>query len=334
MSRDIISQYYPEITDLVSDQQWEAIIKGYDRGLNEVNDWVAAHTTERTYGTAALRVVMERPQDHDTDKVFVALGEFGNGITNAAVERARIVRNATVPEAALVLLPNDSLDGNVLGLTRRERKQLLRGNADPMVNRVQSLTEEFSDVTIFGPSQGATIGAAYVAHANSPESALAAIEPPNVVRRNHALKLVSDFGQSASMLKQNIGINDAEPTDGHASDVVTQHLNSITPLGTLRYMGGLLLPSNLALRGIMMTDAFQRDISIGLDRGSSVSHVWTKPSLISPRSANSSIAYDLSAYGGYFSQELAGEYADHSSTNVAAVCVAAVSEALKRRRNA
>ncbi len=332
MSRGIITQYYPEITDLVSEQQWGAIARGFDRGITEVQDWVSGNTIHRPFGQKVLRIVMEQPRNADPHKIFVALGEFGNGITNAAAERARIVRDVTVPEATLVLLPNNSLGGNVLDISHSERRQLVHGNADPLVNRVQSITEGFSDVTIFGPSQGATVGAAYIAHPNSPEAALAAVETSNVVRREHTPQLVMDFVRSGAMLKQNIGINDAEPVGGHVSDVIAEHLNSITALGALHFMGGLLLPSNLALRGIMMNDVFQQHITAGLDRGSSVAHIWTKKSLISPHGANNGIAYDLGGYSSYFSQELAGEYADHSSTNVAAVCVAAVSQAIKLRR--
>lgn len=329
-------QHYPELQGELTGEQWESIARGYHTPFahdeeaawkQETRDWIDSRIVTRSYGERALRVFVDTPAEADNRKVMVALGEFGNGLTDPAIHRARIVRDAVSPESTMLLMPNDSYeDTNNLDLTHAERKQLLNQEATPLVRRLQALVEGFEDVSIFAPSQGATVGAAFGADKFSPTTAIGAIEAPNVVRRPNRLFLAKDFGGSASHLVENIKIN--APQDD--SLIVENHAESITALGNVRYGLGIMLPANLAIAGLMKNNDFGFDARRTLERGGSVSHLWTAQSLVSPDAANTRIAEKLASYDTYSALRLQGEIADHSSTNVAAVCVAAMNRAMRR----
>lgn len=322
---------YPEISDLVRDEQWDEMAKVYRQTAAEIQEWMEPRIKLRMCGNRAVRMLIDRPGESDNRSVFFALGEFGNGLTDAVVARALATRNATTPGSTLIVVPNDTYDEmNNLDLTQKERRELKHGS-EPITERLLYMSGVYDDVTLFGPSQGASVGAAFASHKDSPEVALAAIEPPNVVKRN-LLRLGKDFAGSAAHLADNIRINDPELTG-----VAAKHLSSLRATGTARYGLGLLLPSNVALQNVLRTDTFQQDATIALEKGSSVAHVWAEHSLVSPTEKNHAVAYDISEHPRgadlrYFSQVLSGEYADHSMTNVAGICVAAVARALELRQ--
>ena len=330
---------YPELRDDLTPEQWQSLADGYRSPSKpeeaaewdkENDQWIHDRIVTRAFGDRALRVFVDVPAEQDDNKLFIALGEFGNGITEPAVHRARVVRDVVSPESTLILLPNDTYDErDNLALTRRELDKLRDQDATPLVERLQSLSEGFEDVAVFGPSQGATLGAIFGAHKNSPVVSLGAIEAPNVVRRPNRLSLAKDFAKSAGHLAENIQAN-APQAD---SAVVERHVGSINALGTLRYGLGLLLPSNLAIAALMKNNNFKFDARRTIERGGSVAHVWTAGSPVSPDVENMRIAEELGSQTRYSSLRLAGETADHSSTNIAAVCVAAMNRAIHARQS-
>lgn len=292
--------------------------------LELIADKMTSDTRTDALAGQDFRYVETRNPDSDNRKLVLALGEFAYGATIPAYARALAIQRATKPDAALMLLANNSFGGKrLLNFSLKERRALWHGDNRPFVERLKTITEGYDEVTIYGPSQGGVIGAGFAADKDTPAMALHVIESPNVEERTR-IGLASDFAGCGADLKTNIGHNGESELP-----IVRYHLDQIGPVGLLQYGAGIFYAPNIALSGIMRRGNLQQQIEATLAKGGSVSHFWTDGDKVSRDEHNQSIANHLARAGHlrYGFERLVG--ADHSITNEILVGIAGVRYAMR-----
>lgn len=319
----------PELMAYVTEDDQRVDENVYGQKVDELTKRIERGTTEYKLAGRAFRLFEERPFEWDESQALICLGEFGNGLNHAAVARAIAIRDAVMPNANLLMFPNDCYEDRAfVNLSKDERRRLRHGDPGPMVERVQTTLEKppelqaYETVAVFGPSQGGTIGAAVAADPNSPVVALHTNEAPNVKDRSR-LKLVRNFAGSGAHLKDAIRING----DPELLPIVGHHIDQLTIPGMARFVRGIVLPQNIALAAILRRNSLEDDFEKALYRGGSVVHYWTDKDEVSPADENWEIAHRLSAQPRYDGRQLDGLEADHSSTNVAYIGIAGTRKA-------
>lgn len=312
------SESYRDINAALRPKEHEAIGMISRVSPREMGDWMERHTQVSHLGECAFRAIIAVPDEGDASRVIAVTGEYANGLTIASAARARQIREAVDPSATLVMFVNDSFHENNLGFTGAERFALRHGDPSPYTDRMQSILDTFETRLVFGPSQGATTAAAYAARDDVPPMSVAVLEAPNVVERTK-IELLRDFVSSGKSLKHNIAMNGIYGD----SALVAAQLDAMTATGTVKYGIGAIRRNNRAILSLMSQNSLPANLKDGLTRGSSVVHSWAKGDMVSPRNDNHVLARRLRqefplTYRGF---EIYGEQADHSITNVAAVCV-------------
>jgi hypothetical protein len=280
-----------------------------DSSEASLNEWARERTevlplsNDRSY-----RMLIDRPEGGDENKVVVVGGEFGNGIKPTHTMRARIVRDLVAPEATLVVQPNPEIDQlDNLNLSGTERLLLRYGRIDPLLGRLANVLSGLnnpSDITFYGPSQGGVLALAYGAHENTPAAGIAVVDTPDVENRS-TLKLLKGFAGSGADLKDVIAKN-GEGVEG--SVFMRETLDGVNLRGLGKYALGLLHKDNLALRGILRRNTAQLHMDQILQKGGSIIHAHGTKDGVSPLDGNRAITSQLAHHDHY----RAAEFKDHT----------------------
>lgn len=317
-----LERYAQPLNGMLTDEEIDRanISIAHMKSLSHLEDWAKEKTVTFERQTSGLRyqMLVDRHPEGDPNKVVMVGGEFGNGITPAVAARGRVIRDIVAPEATLVVQPNSTLfEKDHMNYSLNERIALRRGSLEPFVGRIAGVLyalQHPEDVTLFGPSQGATVMIGYAASPDAPDGvATAVLEAPNVVSRS-SFKLVKDFVGSGNELKDVIGEN----FRGHDNFLKEEIQDNITLPGFVRFAGGLATQRNRVLRGILRNNHAFADMSSVLNRGGSVVHAWGTAANVSPVPANREIRNALSISPLYRGFELPGS--DHSVTNNYILC--------------
>lgn len=156
-----------------------------------------------------FRMVIDRRENDD--KALVVLLEFGTGIVSRLIAKSRVMRDMMDPEATLIVMSSSINGQKNMNFSKKERSLLKDDKLDPYVQRLittmeSKYVESPSDVTVFGPSQGATLGLAYAGNRDVDPIKLAMFKPPNVVERNN-FEMVKSFINAGGNLSEVIAAN-------------------------------------------------------------------------------------------------------------------------------
>lgn len=311
---------YPSLFDagVLTDEMVESQKEFYEANKDDFADQLESHTHTIDMPDGQFRGVVVRGEAPET---IVIGGEYGNANTLPAYVRAMGIRALSGSEASVIILPNNTLGEDNLGLTNLEQAAMHQGSAEPYIHRFKRLlertgTSEDQPVHIVGMSLGAATGAALAAEHDVNTRSLTLIEPPHL--DGNIPSIMAKFVTSGGQLAQNIAISKQAIEKFDAID-------GPNILGLARFGLGSLTPSNLASLGLMRN----RDIDYDLlwtqaNHGSTVGIVnaYDTEAHVSPVAENRRLAeqrrpLDSSRFESY---ELTG--ADHSVTNAHAVVAA------------
>ncbi len=319
---------YPELRGYVHQTDFQPIGFEYCRPLSQIEQEVRDYTCIRTLGERSFRAFFE---PGESDETLLVAGEFANGLSLPVVTRAQAIRSAVMPEASLAILPNDSFRERNLDFSREENAAVSRGDAMPYVDRIRALVGEDSSVTVFGPSQGAVIGAAFASHPDTNVQAFAAVEAPNVVDRSVAV-LTRDFGKSGAFLSRDIELN----VGSRRSELVAGHISSLTLAGRARYAIGALSSTNRATVHLLNHATLANQLEALRKKKIGISLTYAELGRVSPGYNNRLAVRNLlsEGYKGYSTLAFEGITVGHSLTNVALIGVAATRLAREAREAA
>jgi pimeloyl-ACP methyl ester carboxylesterase len=293
----------------------------------EMADWAEERTVTHQLGDRAFRMVVDRPGDGDDSRAVIVTGEFGNGISPSHVARSRLTRDLVDPRATLVYQPNSTSTEDNLNFSKDERQKLHDANTTPLTDRIALAMEGVNkpeNVTLYGPSQGATTALAYAALSSTPAAALGLVEVPNVVERT-PLGIAHDFLGSAAQLKSVVLENyESDPS------FLKEIQETLKIAGTLKYAIGLAKADNRALVDILRQGNALEQMRVILDKGGSIVHGHGTKSLVSPPKINKEIAARLWSEPRLLDVQIEG--ADHSISNAFAVNAAIVRTAHKLKQ--
>lgn len=287
----------------------------YEANKNRFATDLEKHTQIVELGDTSVRGIVV---PGDSPESIVIGGEYGNAITLPAYVRAMGIRAIVSSEASLVLLPNNTLGEDNLGLTPAERSKIASGNATPYTDRYKKLLEKASSsdddsVHIVGMSLGASTGAALAASTELNTRSLTLVEAPHL--SGNIVSIMKKFvtsggqlGQHIEMSKQNIMDFDALD-DGDAFGMIKFGLGSLSKdnLASLKFIQNRNIDNDIA-----ESRAFHREIGIVNAHGTEAE--------VSPIVANHQLAEKYESSDKFESFELTG--ADHSATNAHAVVAA------------
>ena len=231
-----------------------------------------------------FRMLVDHPLNGDRDKVVAVFPEFGTNLVPRLVAKSRIIRDTVAPEATLVIQPSSVVGEPNMNYSGIERRRLYKGDLQPIIGRIaitMDLIGNPSDVTIFGSSQGATIGLGYASHKNTPVVSLAALEIPNIVERDVA-KLGVDFALSGRDLSQVVESN----FENHEAPFAAMAEHDTTSLHLAQYVLRSLHLDNFAMVNSMCHATAIPFIEAALDKGSSIVHAWGDQDNVSPAYVN------------------------------------------------
>lgn len=253
-----------------------------------LENWAKSKTEILNYNGRDFNMVIDRSHV-DSDKAVLVLSEFGSGIMPRFIAKSRVIRNMVDPEATLVIQPSATIGEANMNFSYAERKELRRGNLSPIVGRLAVAMAGInnpSDVTIFGPSQGAMVALAYAAHPDTPPAAVAVVETPNIVERS-MFQIVRDFVTAGKDLSDVVKAN----FENHQAPlaVLAERDARIFPDVT-KFMIKSLHPDNIAMVSAMRYPSASSDIKAILDKGGSVVQAWGDMDNVSPNDANQLIA--------------------------------------------
>ena len=307
---------YPTLFDagILTDDIVELQRDFYEKNKGTFADNLENDTTSVDLGYTQFNGTIRRGESPET---IVIGGEYGNGNSIQAYTRALGIRAVLGPEASIMLLPNDTLGENNLGLTKEEREIIRGGDASPYTYRFHKLLDTIetpSDqaVHIVGMSLGATTGAALAADGERNISSLTMIEPPHM--SGSVSTIMAKFIASGGQLNKNITIS-KQGIEGFSA------IDGPTPIGLAAYGIGSLSPSNLASLGLIRNRDIDYDLMWAYDEHPNITVVsaYGTDGHVSPPEENRTIA-DKYQPRGLQAFELSG--ADHSVTNAHAVVAA------------
>lgn len=284
-------------------------------GLTDLEQWTYDRTEIHTMpNDRKFRMIVDTPENGDKSKAVVVAGEFGNGATQAVAARARIVRDMVAPEATLIIQPNSTaFSEDNMNLSRKERLAVRDGSVEPFLGRIATVLgtfkDDITDLSRYGPSQGAPIVLGFGASNYAPDAtAVAVLEAPNVVEKK-IMPLVTDFMTSGNQLEAIIGENFDDPK----SPLGLALKDQLTLPGFVRFGLGAVTARNRVIRGVMRHATAEGAMKNILARNGSVVHAWGDVANVSPKEANRAIAANLASNYLYKSYEFNGS--DHSVTN-------------------
>ncbi|HEY1085282.1 MAG TPA: hypothetical protein VGE34_00975 [Candidatus Saccharimonadales bacterium] len=308
-----LKDHFPELYDnnLWNEQDDEAYERfNHDFTPEKFQDAVDGAITTREVGGRNFRVFVDTPVEHNGSSIAIP-GEYANGTKEAgfdrpsgAFRRGLAIRAIVDPAARLIVLPNDTLFENNLNLSKDERRVIGKGGLTlPLVDRLRIAIEDTDRVTMVGFSQGAVVANDYAA-VGAPLDALAIVEAPNVVERSK-LSLALEFPKSGGHLHDNFAVS------GLAPQTAKERSH-----GERAYGLDILTRSNIALLNPMRRNSMSDGIASALDAHAGVVHTWAADTDVSPADVNKRIAKKFQDDELYQSYEFAGDFADHSITNV------------------
>ncbi len=162
---------------------------------------------------------------------------------------------------------------------------------------------------------------------DTPSSAIAVIEAPNVTKRNH-FTLTKDFLGCAQGLPDIILCNYEDPTATFAQDT----LRTTSRAEPIKCILDMARRDNLAMLGTMSRGSAGWQIGTILQAGGSVAHTWGTADKVSTVEDNRDIAELYENNPRYFSTELAG--ACHGITSAHALSGALARAAWQLKNNA
>ena len=196
----------------------------------------------------------------------------------------------------------------------------------PLAQRWKTILEslpnsgELTRGTGLGMSLGATVLSEVMIANDTPLTNSVYVEAPNVAERK-ALELGKAFLTGGSGLAANIHIN-ADPSQ---SEVAAEHLKSVNLakargiVGMGKFAAGIMMVSNRAVIVPMLRSTLGESIAASLNRGHGVVHAWGTQADVSPLEANRDIRDRFAQDTLYSYDEIEGETADHSITNIYAL---------------
>ncbi len=291
MSEKISVNYRGVLPDEMTDQQINAASDFLDTlSPDGLDVWAAERTKSLNYNGQDYRMVVDRPEDFDPNKVVVVLSEFGTGIIPRLTAKARLMRDAVDPKATLVIQPSSTIGQPNMNYSPEERERLSYGDSSPIIGRL-ALTmagiDNPQDMIIFGPSQGATFALDYAASDLAPDSVKTVIvETPNIIKRS-TWQLALDFMSAGKDLPDVVGANFNNPETPFA--VLAKRNTRIFPDLT-KFILSSLHPDNLASIRAMRYDSAAANIETILNKGGTVIQAWGDVDKVSPNEANQLIA--------------------------------------------
>ncbi len=269
----------------------------------EQSDWADRRTQLFDLNGQSFRMVVDRPTEGN-EHVVVVPSEFATGISPPMIVRARIIRDMVDPAATLVVQPNTTFDQPNMNYSRAEQRELRRGRLAPVIGRIMMALEytlQPEHTTVFGSSQGAVVALGFGADRNTPSSAVAVIEAPNVTMRNRVV-LTKDFIGCAHGLKDVILSNYEDKTAPFALDT----LRTMSRAEPIKCVLDGVKRDNLAMVGAMARGSASQHIKTILDASGSVAHAWGTADRISTAEDNRRIADQFADHPHYCSAELPG----------------------------
>ena len=228
-----------------------------------------------------------------SDRAVLVPGEFGNGITPAAVVRAELIAAALANDEwgrpTVVYVPNDALGQRNAHYSGMDLWQMWHRGTDPLYERSQraldaaGLTDD-SKVVAVGMSQG-TVPALRIA-ATRP-TATVGVEAPHVDNERSTFRLMRDFIGSSATFEQTL----RGSLEGIDPKVVGEFTKVLGTKATMLYYLGVVehLPTSLAVVRAM-THGASEQVAAALDAGSSVMWMHGDRDSISPLGPNDAIA--------------------------------------------
>ncbi len=319
---------YPELRGHVRQSDFRPIGFEYCRRVSEIAEELQKYTCVRALGERSFRAFFK---PGESDETLLVTGEFANGLSLPVVTRAQAIRSAVMPEASLAILPNDSYREPNLDFSREENAAVSRGDAMPYVDRIRALVGEDSSVTVFGPSQGAVIGAAFASHPDTNVHAFAAVEAPNVIERS-TVAMVGDFARSGEFLPRDVELN----VGSRRSEITRNQISSLTLAGRARYGIGALRSTNRATVHLLNRATLSDQLEKIQEKHTGISLTFTEHSRVSPGNGNRDALRNLlhKNYAGYRTLVFEGAEVGHSLTNVALIGVVATRLAREAREAA
>ncbi|NTW62036.1 hypothetical protein HGB25_01330 [Candidatus Saccharibacteria bacterium] len=271
---------------------------------SDLKFWASQRSREPySCGDQRFRMVVDKPNGGNRDKAVLFLSEFGTPDLPRLIAKARITRDFIDPEASLVIQPSSVNGEDNMNFSHDERLRLLKGDLQPYIARIAIVMKSLSDpedLTIFGPSQGATVGMAYASSDEVHATALTIVEAPNVAERN-SLSLAQDFAQSGQDLARVVRAN----FDNHERPLAQLiEKDASSPVSMARFIVSAMHPDNMATVGVMQHNTASEHIKAVLDKGGSVVHAWGDVDNVSPAFNNQRIADEFEAQPRYASRVL------------------------------
>lgn len=311
----IIEKHIYNIPKNRDHQAVQRIIAQYNDSRGLLIDWAQKRLKTTSFNKNTLQYIYDRPQEW-SGVTIVALAEYGIGIHSGMMLRSLCIRHAVDQNAALLIVPNKSLSSEGLKFTYRERKELSKGNATSVVDRIRVIVDKEhkdGELALYGPSQAAAILSAFAAHPDTtPNAMLTMVEPPHIQDRKR-VHLGRDFLTSGAKLADNIVSNfERLEIPPRLRDEIIDGINIKSM--TLYGVGGLAA-QNRALTGIMRVNTAKRDIEAALQKDIPIVHAWGEHGALSGDEWNSEIAESIAPTTTYMPIRMLGKEADHSITN-------------------
>lgn len=271
--------------------------------LKDLENWTTDRTATYRYHDQDFQMIVDTPKDGNPEKAVLVLSEFATGIVPRLMVKSQIIRDMVDPEATLVIQPSSIQCQQNMNYSYKERLTLRSGNLAPIIGRIAITMCSLGspkDLTIFGSSQGATVGLDYASKMESPAH-LAVVEIPNITERS-TLNLTKDYMCSGKDLRQAVEAN----FDNHKSPFAVFAKNSTLFLNQIKYSYGFIHPDNMSMLETMRyASAFPHIKSI-LNNGGSVVHAWGNVDKVSPEDKNQLIAKTFENNPRYSSRLLRG----------------------------
>ncbi len=266
----------------------------------DFESWTESRVKTFEYNQQTFESFVDIPDNVDANEVVLFCSEFATGLNHIRlIEKALIARDAINPRAFLVIQPNSTKTRPYMNFSEAERNELRSGNAEPIVGRINTIMANIGSpnkITVFGPSQGATVVLEYASQLNQSVTVIA-VEAPNVISRSD-LRLAIDFLSAGKDLPLVVESN-FENDESDYADIIR---NDASLPGMINFGREALNPDNFALMGLMKQNTAADLMEKVLKNGGRVLHAWAENENVSPDPINLAIAEDLRQYPKYKSE--------------------------------
>lgn len=311
----ITEKHISDIPKQKDHQAVEQVIEQHNKAPKQLITWATKRLKTASLDKITFQYIYDKPLQW-SGVTIVALAEYGIGIHSGLILRSLCIRQTVDRNAALIIIPNESLGSCGYNFSNREKRELSIGNVAPAIERIRVVINKEhkgGKLLLYGPSQAAVILSAFAADIDVTSSvALTVVEPPHIQNRRR-LRLVKDFLTSGNKLQNNI-VSNFEHTKTQ-SLLRDELLHGINLKNMASYGIGAIKSQNRALAGVMRVCTLGQNIEAILEKGIPVVHAWGEHGTLSGNEQNSQIAESIAPDARYMPIRMLGEEADHSITN-------------------